>query len=84
MDQTGVAIEVTQEAEISLQQALDQIEAAIVDAHGHCDRIQGTAKENADGQAPEVGATHAATRCQASLLTLNGRLDKIATQLGQL
>ena len=67
---------------ISLLQRLEQIEAAISEAHKHCDTIS-SADEQTSGAAPE-GALAAADYCIDRLRFLNERLATIAELTGRL
>ena len=67
---------------VSLQQRLEQIEAAIDNAHEIVSRI--APRGDAEGTARDSTCLLAADRCIDSLAQLNDRLRPIADQVGQL
>ncbi len=68
---------------IGLQAQLDQLEAAILEAHRHIDRSASRdADKDADINAPGAEAT--ATRCIEEMQDLNSRLDSLVGRVGTL
>ena len=67
----------------SILQRLEQIEAAIAEAHSICDLMRTRDAESGEDVA-SGGAQDVATRCQDSLSRLNGRLTEIAANVGRI
>ncbi len=72
-----------QAVEVNLQQHLEQIEAAIAEAHKAVSRFTNV-PPGAQGQSAESGAVAAANRCQSELQNLIGRINAIADRVGEL
>jgi hypothetical protein len=69
--------------ELSLQAKLEQIEAAIVTAHGHvAEIVEAPTDENPSPDA--TGADAAAHRCIDGLAVLNERLARLSQRIGTL
>ena len=67
---------------VGLQAQLDQIEAAILEAHRHVDRAAQRDGDSDSANAPGAEAT--AARCIGEMTKLNERLDGLVGRVGQL
>ena len=67
---------------VGLQAQLDQLEAAILEAHRHIDKSIPRDSDESDVNAPGAEAT--ATRCFDAMMTLNKRLDGLVGRVGTL
>lgn len=76
----------TVQEEFSLQQQLEQIEAAVSEAHGIVDKIIGHPPEEPEGgnAAVEASAEASGHRTIADLQNLIGRLNEISRRVGRL
>lgn len=67
----------------SILQRLEQIEAAIAEAHNHCDQMSPRDGDSGAEQ-PTSGGQDVASRCQDALIRLNSRLVEIAASVGRI
>ena len=78
-----IATEPTSVAEsVGLQAQLDQLEAAILEAHRHIDKSIPRDTDESDVNAPGAEAT--ATRCIDAMTNLNTRLEGLVGRVGHL